>query len=78
MASAIGSATLGEPVQDYRDHAEDLRKKAAEAALTSQLTTIPAKRDFFAKLAAHLDLLAGEVERAMPVVRPSVDMGGGK
>jgi len=63
-------------VQDYRVHAEDLRKKAAEAALTSQLTTVPAKRDFFAKLAAHLDLLAGEVERAMPVTRPSVDIGG--
>ena len=65
-------------MQDYQVHAEDLRKKAAEAALTGQLTTVPAKRDFFARLAAHLDLLAGEVERAMPVACPSVDMGGEK
>jgi hypothetical protein len=39
--------------------------KAVAAALISDLATVPQKRDLFAKLAAHLNTLAAEVERAM-------------
>jgi hypothetical protein len=53
-------------MENYRSHLETLRKQAAESALISSLTTIPQKRDLFAKLAAHLNTLADEVERGMP------------
>ena len=52
-------------MKDYRTHLEALRKEAAEAALIRDLTTVPQKRELFAKLAVHLNMLAGEVERAM-------------
>jgi hypothetical protein len=53
------------PMNDYQIHLEDLRKRAAEAALIGDLTTVPQKRELFAKLAAHLAVLADEVQRAM-------------
>jgi hypothetical protein len=40
-------------------------KQAAESALISALTTVPQKRELFAKHAEHLNTLATEVERAM-------------
>lgn len=52
-------------MKDYQAHLETLRVQAAEAALVSQLPTVPQKREFFAKLAAHLNTSAAEVERAM-------------
>ena len=52
-------------MQDYQVHLESLRKEAVEAELTSQLTTVPHKRELFAKLAVHLQTLASEVEGAM-------------
>ena len=52
-------------MKDYRSHLETLRKQAAESALISALTTVPQKRELFAKHAEHLNALAAEVERAM-------------
>jgi hypothetical protein len=43
----------------------NLRKQAADSALISALTTVPQKRELFAKHAEHLNALAAEVERAM-------------
>ena len=54
-------------MKDYRSHLEALRKQAAESALISALTTVPHKRELFAKHAEHLNALADEVERAMAV-----------
>ena len=47
-------------MKDYWSHLETLRKQAAEFALISALTTVPQKRDLFAKLAEHLNMLAAE------------------
>jgi hypothetical protein len=52
-------------MQDYQFHLESLRREAAEAQLTSQLTTVPEKRERFSNLAVHLQTLAGELETAM-------------
>jgi hypothetical protein len=52
-------------MMDYRTHLETLRQQAAESALISALTTVPQKRELFAKHAEHLNVLAAEVERAM-------------
>ena len=52
-------------MKDYRSHLETLRKQAAESALISTLTTVPQKRELFARHAEHLNALAAEVERAM-------------
>jgi hypothetical protein len=52
-------------MKNYRHHLETLRKQAAESALISALTTVPQKRELFAKLAAHLNTLADEVEHGM-------------
>lgn len=51
-------------MNDCRDHLEALRKQAAEAALISALATSP-KRELFAKIAEHLNTLAGAVEQAL-------------
>ena len=56
------------PMKDYGTHPEALRKQAAESALISALTTVPQKRELFAKHAEHLSALAAEVERAMATV----------
>ena len=52
-------------MKDYQSHLENLRKQAAESELISALTTLPQKRELFAKHAEHLNALATEVERAM-------------
>jgi hypothetical protein len=44
---------------------EKLRTDAAECALIRDLATEPKKRELFTKLAAHLSVLADEVERAI-------------
>jgi hypothetical protein len=58
-------------MKDYQAHLETLRVQAAEAALISDLATVPHKRELFAKLAAHFNMLAAEVERAMAAARLS-------
>ena len=60
-------------MKDYQSQLQTLRKHAAEAALFSQLATVPQKRDLFAKLAAHLNTLATEVERATPAANKPSD-----
>ena len=54
-------------MKDYRRYLETLRNRASEAALIRDLTTVPHKRELFTKLAAHLHMLADQVERAMTV-----------
>ena len=46
-------------MKNYRTHLDSLRQQAAESALISALATVPQKRELFAKLAAHLNTLAG-------------------
>ena len=53
-------------MKDYRAHLEKLRKDAAECALVRDLATDQAKREMFDRLSKHLNLLADEIERAMP------------
>ena len=52
-------------MKDYQAQAEKLRKDAAECALIRDLATDKAKRELFDRLAAHLSVLADQVERAM-------------
>src|SRR4051794_6215480 len=52
-------------MQDMRLHLEKLRADACECALIRDLATDHQKRELFTRLAAHLDVLALEVERAM-------------
>ncbi|WP_036018271.1 hypothetical protein [Bradyrhizobium sp. WSM1743] len=44
---------------------EKLKRDAAECALIRDLATDPKKRELFARLADHLDVLASAVEQAM-------------
>lgn len=53
------------PMKDMRVHLEKLRTDAAECGLIRDLAIDPAKRALFTRLAAHLETLAIEVERAM-------------
>lgn len=46
-------------------HLEKLRADAAECALIRDLATDPNKRELFARLAAHMSVLASEVEAAI-------------
>ena len=62
-------------MQDYHFHLECLRREAAEAELTGNLTTVPHKKELFAKLTVHLHTLAGEVERAMIAAAKDEDAG---
>jgi len=52
-------------MQDYQTQLEKLRKDAAECALIRDLATDTAKQELFARLAAHLAVLADQVEAAM-------------
>jgi hypothetical protein len=52
-------------MQDYLAQAEKFRKDAAECALIRDLATDRAKRELFDRLAAHLTVLADQVEMAM-------------
>ena len=52
-------------MQDMLTQLEKLRSDAAECELIRDLATDPKKRELFDRLAAHLSLLASEVERAM-------------
>jgi hypothetical protein len=52
-------------MEDYQASLEKLRADAAEAALIRDLSTNPAKREMFDRLALHLSSLADQVETAM-------------
>jgi hypothetical protein len=52
-------------MHDMLAQLEKLRRDAAECELIRNLATDPKKRELFDRLAAHLSLLAAEVERAM-------------
>ena len=52
-------------MQDMRAHLEKLRTDAAECSLIRDLATDPIKRELFTRLAEHLTVLAGDVERAI-------------
>jgi hypothetical protein len=56
---------MGVEMQDMAQHLEKLLRDAAECELISKLATDLEKRDLFRRLAEHLHMLAGEVERAM-------------
>ena len=52
-------------MQDMSPQLEKLRRDAAECAMIRDLATDPKKRELFDRLAAHLSVLASEVEKAM-------------
>jgi hypothetical protein len=52
-------------MKDMQVHLEKLRTDAAECALIRDLATDKVKKELFARLAAHLSVLAGEVEAAI-------------
>jgi hypothetical protein len=62
-------------MKDHQNHLEKLRRDAAECKIISDLATLTPKRELFARLAAHLNGLADEVERAMskaPASQPKI------
>nr|WP_083218944.1 hypothetical protein [Bradyrhizobium icense] len=52
-------------MQDISAQLEKLRSDATECELIRNTATDPKKRELFDRLAAHLTVLASEVERAM-------------
>jgi hypothetical protein len=52
-------------MQDMLAQGARLRRDAAECQLIRDLATDPKKRELFDRLAAHLTVLATEVERAI-------------
>ncbi|KRQ92570.1 hypothetical protein [Bradyrhizobium valentinum] len=54
-------------MQDTLAQLEKLRRDAAECELIRNLATDPKKRELFDRLAAHLTMLASEVERVILV-----------
>ena len=54
-------------MQDTLAQLEKLRRDAAECELIRDLATDPKKRQLFDRLAAHLTVLASEVERVILV-----------
>lgn len=56
-------------MRDMQAHLEKLRIDAADCAIISGLATDKGKRELFAKLSAHLTVLANEVERAMTAAK---------
>lgn len=59
-------------MKDMQAQLEKLRTDAAECALIRDLATDPKKRELFTRLAAHLAVLADEVERAIAAAGPEV------
>jgi len=52
-------------MQDMLARLEKLRQEAAECGLIRDAATNPKKRDLFDRLAAHLTVLASEIERVI-------------
>jgi hypothetical protein len=55
----------GGAMHDMLAQLEKLRRDAAECELIRNLATDPKKRELFDRLAAHLTVLASEVEQVM-------------
>jgi hypothetical protein len=62
-------------MKDVQAQLEKLRTDAADCALIRDLATEPKKRELFTKLAAHLTVLADEVERAIAAEASEVKRG---
>jgi hypothetical protein len=58
-------AIAGVAMQDMLAQLEKLRRDAAECELIRNLATDPKKRELFDRPAAHLTVLAAEVEQVM-------------
>jgi hypothetical protein len=56
-------------MKDMEQHFLKLRADAEECLNISKRATDPQKRDLFARLAQHLNVLASEVARAMSAKR---------
>jgi hypothetical protein len=56
-------------MKDMEQHFLKLRADAEECSNISKRATDPQKRDLFARLAQHLNLLASEIARAISVNR---------
>ena len=56
-------------MKDVEAHLENLRADAAKCKLISDLATDKEKRELFARLAEHLNVLATEVARAIEIKR---------
>jgi hypothetical protein len=56
-------------MKDMEQHYLKLRADAEECSNISKLATDPQKRDLFARLAQHLNVLASEVARAISAKR---------
>jgi hypothetical protein len=52
-------------MKDMREHLEKLRIQIAECEMIRDLATDPKKRELFARLAEHHNVLAAEIERAI-------------
>jgi hypothetical protein len=57
-------------MQDMKTHLEKLRVQVAECEMIRDLATEPAKRELFARLAAHFKALVGELEQAIAAQTP--------
>ncbi len=55
-------------MKDMVAHLEKLRADAAECVMIRDLAVDQSKRELFARLAEHLQVLANEVERAIKAV----------
>jgi hypothetical protein len=56
-------------MKDMEEHFRKLRADADDCSNISKLATDPQKRDLFARLAQHLNVLASEVARAIAAKR---------
>jgi hypothetical protein len=63
----MGVALSGEeqPMKDMQEHLDKLRADAAKFSMMSVLATDAQKREHFARLADHMNVLASEVARAI-------------
>jgi hypothetical protein len=59
-------------MKDMQAHLENLRAEAARCAMISDLATEKKRREVFARVAEHLNVLASEVERA---IKAKLDLG---
>jgi predicted anti-sigma-YlaC factor YlaD len=57
-------------MKDMRRRLERLRDDAADCAVIAGLAETKEKRELFARLAEHLNMLADQVEQAISVIVP--------
>ncbi len=56
-------------MKDMQEHLEKLRTDAVDCKLISDMATDARKRELFAKISDHLNVLAAEVERAITAAK---------